>query len=141
MTNPPHEEATLPPDSPKSSRSFQTDLLAPLPMTRIIVLTLIVKFPNTTGYELMQLVPKTLHPNLTFKTGTLYSELRRLEKLGKLTSIQSPTGRKQRRYTISASGKHELIQLSLQIQDRLEFIINPLVEIIDSLDLQAHDAE
>ncbi len=141
MTNHPHEKAPIPPDSPIPPRSFQTDLLTPLPMTRIIVLTLIVKYPNITGYDLIKMVPKTLHANLTFKTGTLYSELRRLEKLGKLTSIQSPTGRKQRRYTISASGKQELIQLSLQIQDRLDFIINPLVEVIDSLDLQIRDTE
>ena len=73
----------------------------PVPLTRAIFLALICKTPSITGYELMNLVPKVMKNRIRFKSGTLYSELRRLENMGLVSSEQSSTGRKQRKYKIS----------------------------------------
>ena len=107
----------------------------PVPLTRAIFLALICKTPAITGYELMNLVPKELNNRIRFKSGTLYSELRRLESMGLVSSEQSSTGRKQRKYKITTSGKDTLNKISGQIKDRIEFILNPLISIIDSLEI------
>ncbi len=75
-------------------------------------------------------VPENLHPDISLKTGTVYSELRNLEHSGKLTSEQDETGRKARRYTITKLGREELTQLSQQIQNRRNFVIGPLLKLI-----------
>ena len=107
----------------------------PVPLTRAIFLALICKTPGITGYELMNLVPKELNNRIRFKSGTLYSELRRLENMGLVSSEQSTTGRKQRKYKISPTGKDTLKKISIQIKDRIEYILNPLISIIDSLEI------
>jgi len=107
----------------------------PVPLTRAIFLALICKTPSITGYELMNLVPKELNNRISFKSGTLYSELRRLETMGLVSSEQSTTGRKQRKYKISTTGKDTLKKISIQIKDRIEYILNPIINIIDSLDI------
>ena len=106
----------------------------PVPLTRAIFLALICKTPSITGYELMNLVPKIMNNRISFKSGTLYSELRRLENMGLVSSEQSSTGRKQRKYKISPTGKDVLKNISQQIKDRIQFILNPLISIIDSLE-------
>jgi DNA-binding PadR family transcriptional regulator len=132
MKHLPDQEANSPSeDVSNTARRSLTDPLSPLPLTRVIILTLISKFPNTTGYTLMKKkVPENLHPDISLKTGTVYSELRHLEHSGKLTSEQDETGRKERRYTITKSGQQELIQLSKQIQNRRNFVIGPLLKLI-----------
>ena len=132
MNNLPDQEAKIPVDNNTIKRPI-TDPLSPLPLTRVIILTLIFKFPNITGYQLIQLVPKTLHPDISLKTGTVYSELRKLEERKKLLSEQEDTGRKHRRYTITNAGKQELVQLSQQIQNRKNFVIGPLLKLIAAL--------
>ncbi len=107
----------------------------PVPLTRAIFLALICKTPSITGYELMNLVPKVMKNRIRFKSGTLYSELRRLENMGLVSSEQSSTGRKQRKYKISPTGKDALKNISKQIEDRIEFILKPLISIIDSLEI------
>ena len=107
----------------------------PVPLTRAIFLALICKTPGITGYELMNLVPKELNNRIRFKSGTLYSELRRLENMGLVSSEQSSTGRKQRKYQITQTGKDALKKISKQVRDRIQFILNPLISIIDSLDI------
>ena len=107
----------------------------PVPLTRAIFLALICKTPNITGYELMNLVPKIMNNRIRFKSGTLYSELRRLEKMELVYSEQSTTGRKQRKYEITTAGKGTLKNISNKIKDRVQFILNPLISIIDSLEI------
>ena len=132
MNNLPDYEANLPSESvSNSTRRPVTDPLSPLPLTRVIILTLISKFPNITGYNLMKKkVPENLHPDITLKTGTVYSELRRLEDRGILVSKQDTSGRRERRYTITDSGLDELTKLSQQIQNRRNFVIGPLLTLI-----------
>ncbi len=135
MNNTPDQEANSPSkDTSTTVRRALTDPLSPLPLTRVIILTLISKFPHITGYTLMKKkVPENLHPDLSLKTGTVYSELRNLEHSGKLTSEQDETGRKERRYTITKSGQQELAQLSQQIQNRRNFVIGPLLKLISEV--------
>lgn len=142
MKNLDHEANAPSEDASNGMRRPVTDPLSPLPLTRVIILTLIAKFPGITGYELMQLVPQKLHPSITLKTGTVYSELRRLDPTNEdknkdkfkpqlLTSEQSETGRKHRRYSITNLGREELKLLSQQIQNRRNFVIGPLLKLID----------
>ncbi|MHA1112752.1 MAG: PadR family transcriptional regulator [Promethearchaeota archaeon] len=132
MNNPSDKEAKSPSVGvSNTTRRPLTDPLSPLPLTRVIILTLISKFPNITGYTLMKKkVPENLHPDISLKTGTVYSELRHLEHSGKLTSEQDETGRKERRYAITKLGQQELAQLSKQIQNRRNFVIGPLLKLI-----------
>jgi len=132
MNNSPNEESnSSSEDISPTVRRKSTGPLSPLPLTRVIILTLISKFPNITGYTLMKKkVPENLHPDILLKTGTVYSELRNLEHSGKLTSEQDETGRKERRYAITKLGQQELAQLSKQIQNRRDFVIGPLLKLI-----------
>ena len=107
----------------------------PVPLTRAIFLALICKTPGITGYELMNLVPKIMNNRISFKSGTLYSELRRLENMGLVSSEQSSTGRKQRKYKITTSGKDTLKKISIQVKERIKFILNPIISIINALDI------
>jgi len=75
-----------------------------------------------------------LNNRVRFKSGTLYSELRRLENMGLVSSEQSSTGRKQRKYKIAPTGKDALKKISMQINDRIVYILKPLISIIDSLE-------
>ena len=107
----------------------------PVPLTRAIFLALICKTPSITGYELMNLVPEELNNRIRFKSGTLYSELRRLENMDLVSSEQSSTGRKQRKYIITTLGKETLKNISKQVRDRIQYILSPLLSIIDSLEI------
>ncbi len=107
----------------------------PVPLTRAIFLALICKTPSITGYELMNLVPEIMNNRISFKSGTLYSELRRLENMGLVSSEQSSTGRKQRKYKITSTGKDTLKKISKQVRDRIQFILTPLISLIDSLEI------
>ena len=135
MNNLPDYEANLPSEGvSNSTRRPVTDPLSPLPLTRVIILTLISKFPNITGYNLMKKkVPENLHPDIRLKTGTVYSELRRLEERGILVSEQDVSGRRERRYTLTDSGLEELKQLSQQIQERRNKVIGPLLALIQEV--------
>ena len=132
MNNLLDQEGNLPSeDAANGTRKSVSEALSPLPLTRVIILTLIAKFPSITGYALMKKkVPEHLHPNITLKTGTVYSELRRLEDRGILVSKQDISGRRERRYTITDSGLDELTKLSQQIQNRRNFVIGPLLTLI-----------
>ena len=135
MNNSPNEESNSSSDDTSTTlRRPLTDPLSPLPLKRVIILTLISEYPNITGYTLMKKkVPENLHPDISLKTGTVYSELRNLEHSRKLISEQDETGRKERRYTITESGRQELAQLSKQIQNRRNFVIGPLLKLINEV--------
>lgn len=65
------------------------------------------------------------------KSGTAYSELRRLETQGLVESTQEKEGRKRRSYTITSSGKRELAQLADQMKMRVDSILKPLLSLIE----------
>ena len=104
----------------------------PVPLVRALFLTLIMKKPKITGYDILHLTPETINASIEMKTGTVYTELRRLEKFGFVKSIQSQEGRKIRHYEITSSGVEELKALKTQIRNRIKYLIDPLLELMDS---------
>jgi DNA-binding PadR family transcriptional regulator len=91
-----------------------------------------MKNPRITGYDILHMTPETIHASIEMKTGTVYTELRRLEKFGFVRSIQSKEGRKSRHYEITTSGVQEIKALNVQIQNRINNLIMPLLELIES---------
>ena len=62
------------------------------------------------GYAIAQHIERLSDDVLSVEQGSLYPALERLQKKGWVTSKwgESPTGRKERYYTISASGRRQL---------------------------------
>jgi PadR family transcriptional regulator PadR len=62
------------------------------------------------GYAIAQHIEKLSDDVLSIEQGSLYPALERLQKKGWVTSRwgESPTGRKARYYTITASGRKQL---------------------------------
>ena len=104
----------------------------PVPLIRALFLTLIMKKPQITGYDILHMTPETINTSIEMKTGTVYTELRRLEKFGFVKSIQSQEGRKSRHYEITTAGIDELKALNKQIKNRIKYLIEPLLELMDS---------
>ncbi len=107
-------------------------ILRPLPIIRALFLALIMRNPQITGYEILQIVPEAINSSLKVKTGTVYTELRKLEKVGLVNSIQASGGRRRRQYEITALGLVELKELNIQIKTRIQSLLEPLLEFIDS---------
>lgn len=102
--------------------------LSPLPIVRVILLTLILRDPKTTGYDLMKEVSEFVGVRL--QTGTIYSELRRMEDLGLVTTQQEMGGRQKRIYVITERGRAELGRLIDQIETRVDKILLPLIKMV-----------
>jgi len=99
----------------------------PLPLVRALFLALLKTHPNSTGYDLMRLAASLTKGLIELKSGTVYPELRRLEKLGLVSSHQESTQRKQRNYQITKAGIKALDQLVHQIQFRVKYVLEPLI--------------
>ncbi|MHA1973547.1 MAG: PadR family transcriptional regulator [Candidatus Hodarchaeales archaeon] len=110
----------------------QKRVLGSLPLVRALFLVLINKNPGITGYKIIKLMPEITNNQITIKTGTVYTELRRLKTNGLVDSTQSSSGRKQRHYQITEEGLKELRRLRSQIEGRINFVLNPLLDLIDS---------
>lgn len=105
--------------------------IGPVPIVRALFLTLIMKNPQITGYDILHDTPETINASIEIKTGTVYTELRRLEKFGFVKSIQSQEGRKSRHYEITTASIKELKALNMQIKNRIKYLIEPLLELMD----------
>ena len=89
---------------PKSSRSE----LVPGTLDMLILYTLTLGALH--GYAIAQHIEKVSDSVLQVEPGSLYPALKRLQRQGWLTSKwgQTPTGRRARYYTITASGRKQL---------------------------------
>ncbi|MHA1929801.1 MAG: PadR family transcriptional regulator [Candidatus Thorarchaeota archaeon] len=112
-----------------SKKSYRP--MEPLPIVRALFLVFIRRHPDSTGYDLMGLISDSTNGLVELKSGTVYSELRRLEALGFVTSAQEEKGRKRRAYVITKSGIKELSLLAKQMQMRVDLIIMPLLKLIE----------
>ena len=119
-------------DDQSKETTEKQKILRPLPIIRALFLALILKNPQITGYEILQIVPETINTSLRVKTGTVYTELRKLEKASLVKSIQASEGRKRRHYEITENGLVELNELNLQIKNRIHSLLEPLLELINS---------
>ncbi len=103
--------------------------LAPVPVVRALLLTLILEHPDSTGYVLMRRIREFTGGRVELKTGTVYSELRRLEDQGLVTTTRESGGRQRRTYRITERGREELGIIVEEIQRRVNFVLRPLVEL------------
>ena len=92
--------------SPSSGASRSELLKGTLDMLILQTLTLQPQH----GYAIAQHIEKLSREVLSVEQGSLYPALERLQKKGWVTSKwgESPTGRKARYYTITASGRKQL---------------------------------
>ena len=81
----------------------------------------------------MKVISSFTDGRVKLKSGTVYTELRRLEKQGFVRSIQEEVGRKRRGYEITQAGEKELLQLAYQMRFRINRVLNPLLALMDSL--------
>ena len=105
--------------------------LEPLPVGKILFLTLLNKTPNSSGYDLMQQVMELTDNHINIQSGSIYPTLRELEKGGLLSSIQQTTGRKRRLYTITTQGKSELVNMGRLMRLRMKILLLPLLDLIE----------
>jgi len=82
----------------------------------------------------MKVISSFTDGELELKSGTAYTELRRLEKLGFVRSVQEKVGRKRRGYEITQTGEMELAQIAHQMRFRINRVLNPLLALMESLD-------
>ncbi len=104
--------------------------LEPVPLVRVLLLAHIRNKPESSGYNLMKAVSEFTNGVITLSSGTVYSELRRLEKKKSISSSRENKGRRRRNYSISSQGEKELFHLIAQIEMRVEILLNPLVEFV-----------
>ena len=107
--------------------------LAPVPLVRVMLLTFIKLHPRSSGYDLAGLIRDFTRGGVELKSGTIYGELRRLEYDRLVTSNQEATGRRKRTYVISEAGIEELSTLVSQVKSRIEYILQPLVSLSESV--------
>jgi DNA-binding PadR family transcriptional regulator len=82
----------------------------------------------------MKVISDFTDGEVELKSGTAYTELRRLEKQGFVRSIQEEMGRKRRGYEITQTGEIELLQIAHQMRFRVNRVLNPLLVLMESLD-------
>ncbi len=106
----------------------RVNLLEPLPLVRIICLAYILEHPNSTGYDIMKYYDNHSNGLVDIKSGTIYPELRLLEKQKQLSSeVKKRRGRKSRVYIITGAGKDFLQNQVEIIRLKQKYILNPLV--------------
>ena len=107
----------------KTSRN----LIEPLPMVRVLLLHMIEQNPKISGYSLINKISEFSNSKVELRTGTVYNELRKLEKNGSLVSTQEETSRKIREYTITKEGSEELAYLMSIVNKKIKDILQPLL--------------
>ncbi|MHA1794434.1 MAG: PadR family transcriptional regulator [Promethearchaeota archaeon] len=106
-------------------------LFEQIPLSTTLFLCIIKREPGITGYEIIKIIPQIIKSEVTIKSGTLYTQLRKLEANGLVTSIREQNGRQQRRYTITTRGEKELNNNKKKIQNRIDNILKPLLGYIE----------
>ncbi len=104
--------------------------LEPVPVVRVLLLALIRKTPESSGYDLMKAISDFTNGKINLSSGTVYTTLRRLEKNGSVNSSRENTGRRRRSYNITKQGESNLLQLVAQIEKRVEVLLNPLIKFV-----------
>ncbi len=112
-------------DHPSGEQEYSP--LEPLPIVRIMLLLLVRDEPGSTGYDLIGLIEELTHGHAMIQSGTVYGELRRLEKHGMLTSQREKDGRRRREYQITEQGEQELAMLMAQVRMRTRTVLKPLL--------------
>ncbi|MBD3408100.1 MAG: hypothetical protein GF411_18410 [Candidatus Lokiarchaeota archaeon] len=109
---------------------IRRETLEPIPLVRVFFLAFISKYPDTAGYDLIKLTKNFTKGRVELSSGTVYTELRRLEEAGYVISGEAKGSRKRKSYKITEEGKEELGNLVKQIEIRIETILKPLIDFI-----------
>ena len=104
--------------------------LEPVPIVRVLLLALIRKSPESSGYDLMKAITDFTNGSINLSSGTVYTTLRRLEKNGSVNSSRESIGRRRRAYKITKQGEIDLFQLVAQIEKRVEVLLNPIIKLV-----------
>lgn len=110
-----------------------SDSLDPLPLVRAMLLSEIWANPHSSGYDLMKLSSDLIDSYVSMQSGTVYGELRNMEKEGLVVSEQENSGRRRREYQVTQKGKRELKTLCSQIESRVKHVLTPLLSLMKSL--------
>ena len=102
-----------------------------LPIVRTLLLLFIQKNPDISGYSLMTKIAEFTQGFIELKSGTTYSELRKMEETSFVTSIQEEKGRKTRKYLITKEGADELKKNVSLIKLRISLILKPIIELFE----------
>ncbi|MHA1819579.1 MAG: PadR family transcriptional regulator [Promethearchaeota archaeon] len=116
-----------------SDKKERTDFFEPVPLMNTLFLAIIQKHPGITGYEIPKHIVEIIKLDIPIKSGSLYTQLRRLEKAKLVSSVQEPKGRRLRRYTITSLGEKELQLNRNRIEFRVEYILKPLIDYLKKI--------
>lgn len=116
-----------------STKNDDINLLESLPLIRIILLVIITHFPNSTGYEMMSYVKRHTDNTIIPKSGTIYSELRKMESETLVRSTLHESGRTKRKYKVTKQGKAILDQLIQVMKLKIERVIFPIISLYEDL--------
>ncbi|MHA1229932.1 MAG: PadR family transcriptional regulator [Candidatus Helarchaeota archaeon] len=107
-------------------------LIKKVPLVSTLFLAIIEKNPGITGYDILKKINEVIKIPIEIKSGTLYTQLRRLESSGLVISEQEFSGRKLRRYKITEKGKKELLAKLEKIKTRIKYFLIPLINYIEN---------
>ncbi|TXT54090.1 MAG: hypothetical protein BAJATHORv1_90039 [Candidatus Thorarchaeota archaeon] len=116
----------------KSKPEHTLETLEPVPLVRVLFLAFISKYPDTAGYDLIKLTNDFTEGRVEISSGTVYTELRRLEKMGYVIPGKAKGSRRRKSYEITEEGRRELANLVKQIELRVETVLKPLVKFVRS---------
>ena len=109
--------------------SSRINILEPVPIVRTLVLFLLKKNPNSSGYKLINLVKEFTNDQISLKTGTLYPELKRMVNEEMLIQEEEVTGKRiAYLYCLTAKGEEELSRLITTIKTKRKVLLEPLIK-------------
>ncbi|MFX1517778.1 MAG: PadR family transcriptional regulator [Promethearchaeota archaeon] len=117
----------------RNTEGSSVNLLESLPIIRIILLVIIAQYPNSTGYEMMSYIQKQTNNYIIPKSGTIYSELRKMESETLVKSTLHESGRTKRKYELTKHGKVVLDQLIQVMKLKMEQVIFPIITLYEDL--------
>ncbi|MHA1398247.1 MAG: PadR family transcriptional regulator [Candidatus Heimdallarchaeaceae archaeon] len=105
------------------------NILDPLPIVRTLLLFLLKRNPNSSGYQLINLVKEFTKDQISLKTGTLYPELNKMAEEGILVQKEQVTGKRiAHLYSLTNQGEQELHRLITAIKRKKEVLLEPLIK-------------
>ncbi len=114
--------------------SNDINLIEPVPLVRLMLLLMIKLHPDTTGYSLINYINQFSKNTVLLRTGTVYNELRKMEKSNFTVSSLDDGNRKKRCYKITKEGEIELNRLISIVKTKKAMLLDPLVETFDKID-------
>ncbi|OLS32067.1 MAG: hypothetical protein HeimAB125_12630 [Candidatus Heimdallarchaeota archaeon AB_125] len=111
------------------NKSTRENILEPVPVVRTLLLFLLKRNPNSSGYRLISLVKEFTADQISLKTGTLYPELKKMVEEGILIQDEQVTGKRiAYLYCLTNKGEEELLRLISAIETKKVVLLDPLIK-------------